>query len=61
VVHVNGSTVCDDPAMPYGGMKASGYGKFGGTAVIDEFTELQWFTEADAQTEQAAALERPDA
>lgn len=44
-VHVNGSTVCDDPAMPYGGVKASGYGRFGGSAVVGEFTELQWMTE----------------
>jgi acyl-CoA reductase-like NAD-dependent aldehyde dehydrogenase len=43
-VHVNGTTVCDDPAMPYGGVKASGYGRFGGQAVIEEFTELQWMT-----------------
>ena len=47
-VHVNGSTVCDDPAMPYGGVKASGYGRFGGRAVIAEFTELQWMTERDS-------------
>jgi vanillin dehydrogenase len=46
-VHVNGSTVCDDPAMPYGGVKASGYGRFGGQAVIDEFTEIQWMTVRD--------------
>ncbi|SMC98855.1 aldehyde dehydrogenase family protein [Rhizobium sp. RU36D] len=44
-VHINGTTVCDDPAMPYGGMKASGYGRFGGQAVIEEFTEIQWMTE----------------
>ncbi|MBR0558301.1 aldehyde dehydrogenase family protein [Ciceribacter sp. L1K23] len=47
-VHINGTTVCDDPAMPYGGMKASGYGRFGGRAVIEEFTEIQWMTERDA-------------
>ncbi|WP_117194311.1 aldehyde dehydrogenase family protein [Rhizobium terrae] len=46
-VHINGTTVCDDPTMPYGGMKASGYGRFGGRAVIDEFTEIQWMTERD--------------
>lgn len=46
-VHVNGSTVCDDPSMPYGGVKASGYGRFGGQAVIDEFTEIQWMTVRD--------------
>ncbi len=46
-VHINGTTVCDDPAMPYGGMKASGYGRFGGRAVIEEFTEIQWMTERE--------------
>ncbi len=40
--HVNGSTVYDDPAMPFGGMKASGYGRFGGVEAIREFTECQW-------------------
>lgn len=54
VVHVNGSTVYDDPLMPFGGMKASGYGRFGGTAAIEEFTELQWITERDEP-----AKERP--
>ena len=43
-VHVNGSTVQNEPQAPYGGMKASGYGRFDGRAVIDEFTELKWVT-----------------
>ena len=30
--------------MPFGGVKASGYGKFGGMAALDEFTELRWIT-----------------
>ena len=30
--------------MPFGGGKASGYGRFGGTAAIAEFTELRWIT-----------------
>ncbi len=42
IVQINGPTVYDDPAMPFGGMKASGYGRFGGTAAIEEFTELRW-------------------
>ncbi len=42
--HVNGSTVDDDPAMPFGGMKASGYGRFGGLEAIREFTECQWIS-----------------
>ena len=32
------------PQMPFGGIKASGYGRFGGKAAIDEFTELRWIT-----------------
>lgn len=42
IVQINGPTVYDNPAMPFGGMKASGYGRFGGEAAIDQFTELRW-------------------
>ena len=28
--------------MPFGGVKASGIGRFGGRAGIAEFTELRW-------------------
>lgn len=42
ICHINGPTVFDDPDMPFGGMKASGYGRFGGLAALDEFTELRW-------------------
>jgi acyl-CoA reductase-like NAD-dependent aldehyde dehydrogenase len=44
ICHVNASTVSDEPQMPFGGMKASGYGRFGGKAGIDAFTELRWIT-----------------
>jgi vanillin dehydrogenase len=44
ICHVNGSTVHDEPQMPFGGVKASGWGRFGGKAAIDEFTELRWIT-----------------
>ena len=44
ICHVNGSTVHDEPQMPFGGVKASGFGRFGGTAAIDEFTELRWIS-----------------
>ena len=30
--------------MPFGGVKASGWGRFGGRAALDEFTELRWIT-----------------
>jgi acyl-CoA reductase-like NAD-dependent aldehyde dehydrogenase len=44
ICHINGPTVSDEAQMPFGGVKASGYGRFGGTAVINEFTELRWVT-----------------
>ncbi len=44
IVHVNDQTVGDEPQMPFGGVKDSGFGRFGGRAVLDEFTELRWIT-----------------
>ncbi|PCI53344.1 MAG: salicylaldehyde dehydrogenase [Alphaproteobacteria bacterium] len=46
ICHINGSTVHDEPQMPFGGVKNSGYGRFGGKAGIDAFTELRWITMA---------------
>ncbi len=46
IVHVNDQTVADEPQMPFGGVKDSGFGRFGGSAVIDEFTETRWVTVA---------------
>src|SRR5580693_5202233 len=45
ICHINGPTVADEAQMPFGGMKSSGYGRFGGgKAVINEFTDLRWIT-----------------
>jgi len=44
ICHVNGPTVHDEAQMPFGGVKASGYGRFGGKAGIEEFTDLRWIT-----------------
>jgi acyl-CoA reductase-like NAD-dependent aldehyde dehydrogenase len=44
IVHVNDQPVGDEPQMPFGGVKDSGFGRFGGSAVVDEFTELRWIT-----------------
>jgi acyl-CoA reductase-like NAD-dependent aldehyde dehydrogenase len=43
-VHINGATVQNEAQAPYGGTKQSGYGRFDGRAVIEEFTELKWVT-----------------
>jgi acyl-CoA reductase-like NAD-dependent aldehyde dehydrogenase len=44
IVHVNDQTVGDEPQVPFGGVKDSGWGRFGGTFAMDEFTELRWVT-----------------
>ena len=44
ICHINGPTVHDEGQMPFGGVKASGYGRFGSKAVIAEFTDLRWIT-----------------
>lgn len=42
--HINGATVHDEAQMPFGGTKGSGYGRFGGTDGIAEFTEQRWIS-----------------
>ena len=44
ICHINGPTVHDEAQMPFGGMKASGYGRFGGKAAVEQFTETRWIT-----------------
>lgn len=44
ICHVNGPTVHDEAQMPFGGVKDSGYGRFGGQWGIAEFTDLRWMT-----------------
>jgi len=41
--------VNDEAQMPFGGMGASGYGRFGGRAAIAEFTICVWITIEDPQ------------
>ncbi|KJZ17873.1 aldehyde dehydrogenase [Loktanella sp. S4079] len=47
ICHINGPTVHDEAQMPFGGVKASGYGRFGGLWGVEEFTELRWITMQD--------------
>ncbi len=44
ICHVNSATVYDEAQMPFGGVKSSGHGRFGGQAGIAEFTDLRWVT-----------------
>ena len=44
ICHINGAAVHDEAHAPFGGVKASGYGRFGGAAAVHEFTELRWIT-----------------
>ncbi len=47
ICHINGPTVNDEAQMPFGGVKGSGFGRFGGKAAIAEFTDLRWITIED--------------
>ncbi|MBX5024975.1 aldehyde dehydrogenase [Rhizobium lentis] len=48
ICHINGPTLNDEAQMPFGGVKGSGYGRFGGKAAIAEFTDLRWITVEDS-------------
>lgn len=48
ICHINDTTINDEPHMPFGGVKDSGWGRFGGKAALDEFTELRWITVQDS-------------
>ncbi|MYM54949.1 aldehyde dehydrogenase family protein [Thalassovita mangrovi] len=45
ICQINGPTIHDDPSMPFGGVKSSGYGRFGGLTALDEFTDLRWISQ----------------
>ncbi|HEV7625807.1 MAG TPA: aldehyde dehydrogenase family protein [Streptomyces sp.] len=44
IVHVNDQSVADEPQVPFGGVKASGYGRFGGRWGIEAFSNTRWVT-----------------
>lgn len=47
ICHINGPTVADEAQMPFGGVKDSGYGRFGGKSAVDAFTSVRWVTIED--------------
>jgi aldehyde dehydrogenase (NAD+) len=42
MVHINDQTIGDEPQVPFGGIKDSGWGRFGGRGSLEEFTEMRW-------------------
>ncbi|MEM1174557.1 MAG: aldehyde dehydrogenase family protein [Pseudomonadota bacterium] len=44
MVHVNGSSLHDEPHVPFGGIKDSGYGREGTEEDIEAMTEWKWVT-----------------
>jgi acyl-CoA reductase-like NAD-dependent aldehyde dehydrogenase len=46
IVHVNNQSVDDEPQAPFGGVKSSGYGRFGGRWAVESFTDTRWITVA---------------
>jgi acyl-CoA reductase-like NAD-dependent aldehyde dehydrogenase len=51
ICHINDATVHDEPQVPFGGVKNSGWGRFGGDWAAEEFTELRWITVQEEQRE----------
>jgi aldehyde dehydrogenase (NAD+) len=44
MTHINDSTVDDQPNSPFGGEKNSGFGRYGGEWIMQEFTTDHWVT-----------------
>jgi acyl-CoA reductase-like NAD-dependent aldehyde dehydrogenase len=44
MVHINSSTIHDEPHIPFGGVKDSGFSREGGHWSMEEMTELKWIT-----------------
>src|SRR5277367_4245261 len=44
MVHVKDTTISDEPHVPFGGVKNSGFGREGGRYSLEELTEVKWVT-----------------
>lgn len=40
-IHINSATVHDEPTLPHGGRKDSGWGRFGGHWGLEEFLQTK--------------------
>ena len=48
-MHINDQSVGDEPQVPFGGVKDSGYGRFGGRHGVEAFTDTRWITFRERQ------------
>ena len=46
-VHINSMTVHDEPNLPHGGVKMSGWGRFNASAGLEEFLKMKTVTWTD--------------
>jgi aldehyde dehydrogenase (NAD+) len=44
MVHINDQPINDEPHVPFGGMKASGLGRYNGEYILAETTETKWIS-----------------
>lgn len=44
MVHINDSTVADEPIVPFGGEKHSGLGRLNGDQMVESFTTTKWIS-----------------
>ena len=51
IVHVGNQTIDDEPQAPFGGVKSTGYGRFGGRWGVAAFTDTRWVTVAGNHNE----------
>ncbi|WP_370963751.1 aldehyde dehydrogenase family protein [Amycolatopsis sp. cg9] len=46
IAHVGNQTIDDEAQAPFGGVKSTGYGRFGGRWGVEAFTDTRWITVA---------------
>ena len=50
MIHVNGSTVQDEPMVAFGGEKSSGIGRLTGDSAVEAFTTQKWISVQHGRT-----------